>query len=196
MSNLRNLAVGLATLAAFGIVACGGEGGEAAEGGTQTEAATQPAGGGMTTPDWMTVDHDAETVTLQIEAGSSDANNYWNFNGYINGGATITVPVGYAVTIEFTNRDPAMAHSIGVSELTSNFPPMFENPQPVFAGAISSNPTDQAQATQPGRSETISFTAGTAGEYSLVCYVPAHALSGMWIGFTVSADGEAGVTTM
>jgi uncharacterized cupredoxin-like copper-binding protein len=45
----------------------------------------------------------------------------------------------------------------------------------------------------PGESETITFTASQAGEYSLVCYVPGHAMIGMYVHFNVSADGEAGV---
>jgi uncharacterized cupredoxin-like copper-binding protein len=50
-------------------------------------------------------------------------------------------------------------------------------------------------ATAPGGgAETITFTASDAGEYSLVCLIPAHAATGMWMGFTVSAAGEAGVS--
>lgn len=195
MSKVFTLGWGL--VAAMGLAACGGGG----EGGETTEepaagAAAETAGGTMSMPSWMTADTAAKTVTINLVAGETDANNYWNFNGYTNGNATITVPQGYRVTINFTNRDPAMAHSVGVSELTANFPPMFDNPQPVFAGAISSNPTDAVNATGTGKSETITFTAATAGQYSLVCYVPAHALSGMWIKFDVSADGKMGLTTM
>lgn len=192
MSKLRMLGIGL-TMAAF--QACGGEGGEAAGGQAAGNAAMAGGAGQMTTPDWMSVNESARTVTLDITAGQTDANNHWNYNGYTNGNATITVPQGYTVTINFTNKDPAMAHSIGVSSQTANFPPMFDNPQPVFPGAISRNPTDAARSTQPNASETITFTAGTAGQYSLVCYVPAHALSGMWVKFNVSAEGQAGVTT-
>lgn len=201
MSNTRQL-TGFTVLLALGMLACGG-GGEsagdtAASGGDEAAAAAAPAqGAAMTVPDWMTVDNDAKTVTLSIEAGKTDANNHWNFNGYTNGDATITVPQGFAVTINFTNRDPAMAHSIGVHEMAEGgtFPAMFQNPTPVFDGAISANPTDAAKATQPGRSETLSFTAGQAGEYAMICYVPAHAVSGMWVHFNVSADGQAGVST-
>lgn len=199
MINLKRLALGVATLAAFGAMACGGGG----ESGEQAAANAAPAaapsggtGGAMSMPDWMTVDQAAKTVTLKIVAGQTDANNHWNFNGHHSGDATITVPAGSKVTIQFSNNDPAMAHSIGVSTVTSNFPAMFDNPQPAFAGAISANPTDAAKATQPGKSETVSFTADKAGDYTLLCFIPAHALSGMWVHFKVSADGSAGVSTM
>jgi uncharacterized cupredoxin-like copper-binding protein len=48
--------------------------------------------------------------------------------------------------------------------------------------------------TMPGESETVTFMASEAGEYTMVCYIPGHAVSGMWLRFVVSADGEAGVT--
>ena len=38
-------------------------------------------GGAISTPEWMTVDATARTVTMDIQAGGSDVNNYWNYNG-------------------------------------------------------------------------------------------------------------------
>ena len=63
----------------------------------------------------------ATLKTLDISAGSTDANNHWNFNGYFGGNATITVPEGYTVTINFTNNDPLTTHSIGVDAMTADF---------------------------------------------------------------------------
>ncbi|MEZ4703469.1 MAG: sulfocyanin-like copper-binding protein, partial [Rhodothermales bacterium] len=104
-------------------------------------------------------------------------------------------PEGYTVTLTFKNNDPVMAHSIGVAMPMAAYPPMFDNPQPVFAGAISSNPTDMTGATLPGKSEVLTFQADKAGDYVLVCYIPAHATTGMWVHFKVSADGKAGLIT-
>ena len=189
----------LAALIMTGLVAaCGG--GEQAD--TAADQPAQQAGadamgaGAMSMPDWMRVDTAAKTVTMDIVAGQSNANNNWNYNGYFNGNATITVPQGYQVTINFRNNDPAIAHSLGIGTQVGNYPPQFQNPQPVFAGAMSTNPTDVMNATKPGATETIRFTAGTAGEYAMVCYVPAHATAGMWVRFNVSSDGTAGVRTM
>ena len=144
-------------------------------------------------PDWMSVDEGAKTVSIEIVAGKTDAANNWNFNGFVKGEATVVVPEGYAVTLTFTNNDPNMVHSIGVGEKMDTFPPMINDPAPVFAGAMSSNPTDMMNATKTGATETLSFTADKAGDYALICYIPAHAATGMWIGFTVSADGKAGL---
>ena len=59
--------------------------------------AAAPAGP-MKVPDWMKVDRAKKAVTMQIEAGKTEANNHWNFNGFANGDATIAVPVNYWCT--------------------------------------------------------------------------------------------------
>jgi sulfocyanin len=182
-------------------VACGGgEPAEAPEGG-QSEPTTSaaptsslpaPPAGDMTVPEWYTVDNDAQTVHLTLIAGETNANNHWNYNGATNGDLAITVPEGYTVTIEQINRDPNMPHSIGILDLPENFmmPPQ---PNPVFEGALTHDPTSMVSATMPGETESITFTAGEAGTYGLVCLIPGHAAVGMWLYFIVSEDGTAGV---
>ena len=191
--------IGGALLLTLTLAACGG-GEDAADAPamdseTAAEAPAEEMSSGemgeMMMPAWFQMDEAAQTVTMDITATMDGGQ--WKFNGYNYGGATITVPEGYTVTINLINEDPAMAHSIGVDARTSDFPGSFTDPQPVFEGAMSSNPTSMTDATMPGESETITFTASTAGEYSLVCYIPAHAVSGMWVHFNVSAEGEAGV---
>ena len=146
----------------------------------------------MTVPDWYTVDNTARTVQINLTAGQSPRNNYWNYNDHINGELAITVPVGYTVSITLNNQDPNMAHSVGVSsELTSFVVP--PTPDPVFEGAITDNPQSMTEGVMPGTSETITFVADEAGNYSLVCYIPGHTAVGMYLFFNVSADGEVGV---
>jgi hypothetical protein len=96
------------------------------------------------------------------------------------------------VSIELINRDPNMAHSLGISSKVGDFgiPPV---PEPVFPGAITEHPQSMLEATMPGESETITFVAETAGSYSMVCYIPGHTAVGMWLFFDVSGEGEAGV---
>ena len=86
--------------------------------------------GAISTPDWMTVDATARTVTMDIRAGSSDVNNYWNFNGMYAGHGSITVPQGYSVTINFTNADPTQPHSLGIDEAQESWPATFDAPEP------------------------------------------------------------------
>ena len=191
--------VPLVAVATF--AACGG--GEPAESGSEggSAPAAQPAtptrtppSGPLTVPDWYAVDNDARTVTMEVIGGLTPDNNYWNFNGVINGDMAITVPEGYRVVITFVNRDPNMAHSLGISAETSNFavPPQ---PNPVFEGAITENPGSMIDGTMPGETETVEFVADRAGSYSMVCYIPGHTAVGMWLYFNVSANGEAGIQT-
>ena len=187
---MRTLALCSALL--LGLTACGG--GEplpdAGEAGGASSVGSPAAG--LTTPDWYEYDEGSNSVTLEIVAGRTSDPNYWNFNGHVNGTTTIVVPEGAVVTINFSARDPMMGHSIGVAAFTSN-PPVTPSAQPVFEGAISSNATSPTGSTLEGQSESFTFTASQAGEYSLACYVPAHAAAGMWIRFNVSGSGEAGV---
>ena len=161
--------------------------------GMQTFPAMAQSGGDLEMPEWITVDKEAKTVSIEIVAGKTSANNNWNFNGFTKGEASVVVPQGYTVTLSFKNNDPNMVHSIGVGERMETFPAMIADPTPVFAGAMSSNPTDMMNATKSGTTEALTFKADKAGEYALICYIPAHATTGMWIGFTVSAEGQTGL---
>lgn len=148
-----------------------------------------------TAPDWFVVDEAARTVTITLVAGATQDNNYWNYNGLHGGAGEITVPEGFTVTLHFENRDPAMMHSVGVGERRSVYPVTFSDPQPAFAGAMSSNPTSLVDATSPGASETLTFVAERAGAFALICHTPGHAATGHSLKFTVSEDGSYGVRT-
>ena len=183
----RSQGITSALLFALSVAACGG-GEEAPQGAapvTETPVTEAPAGAAA----GIQIDSAAHTVTLDIVAGSDATNNNWNFNGYANGNYTVEVPQGATVTINFSNNDANMGHSIGVANKPSGPWPATPDPTPVFDGAVTSNPTSMTESTMAGESETITFTADTAGEYALVCYVPGHATAGMWINFNVVAGG-------
>ena len=185
---MRNFSLSTALVLAATAIACGG--GETAEEAPPAEAMAPAPAPAM---DWVTSDDAAKTVTITMVAGQGTANNNWNFNGHANGNATVTVPTGYTVTINFTNEDPNMAHSAGVVAKPAG--PWSATPDvtPAFAGAISKNPTSMTDATKVGDpAEALTFTAATAGEYALACFVPGHATSGMWINFNVVDGATAG----
>ena len=190
--NKRIFAFGTALLVPLFALACGGAEEEPAvdEGLPPAAAAPETAGPAMAgeMPAWFQVN--GNQVSMDITAGSTPDNNHWNFNGGTNGSMTITVPVGAQVTINFTNSDPNMAHSIGVGPYAAT-PAASPTPEPAFAGAISSNATSMTESTLSGESETISFTADQPGEYAILCYIPGHAVTGMWVRLNVG--GEAGV---
>ena len=85
-----------------------------------------------------------------------------------------------------------MAHSMGISAEAAPFSGVLE-PVAVFDGAITENPASMVDGTMPGETETITFVAETTGDYSIVCYVAGHSLTGMWLYFNVSSDGSVGV---
>lgn len=185
-----------ALLLSLTVVACGGS--DASEGAPTTEApAAAPAassGGAMAMPAWFKIDDGSQTVTLDITAGATPDLNYWNFNGYTKAKpGTITVPVGYTVVVNFVNKDPNMAHSLGIEEWKNTWGGTVEV-SPAFAGAVTNNPGSLTDATMPGESETIQFVADAAGDYTMVCYVPGHANLGMVMKFVVSSDGTSGVS--
>ena len=203
MNHHRTLSAATALVFAFTIAACGGgeqAGGQDGSGqemggemsGQQSGQQAQQMGGELTMPDWITVDEANQTVTLDIVAGQTDANNSWNFNGHANGEGTVVVPQGFEVTVDFENADQVNPHSIGVDTRVGGYPPVFQAEELAFEGAVTEGALEMASATQPGESESFTFTASDAGEYALVCYVPAHAAQGMWLHFVVSAEGEAG----
>lgn len=210
MTPGSRLSTATALALAFTVGACGGEqagtqddGQPAGQQQAEQQQAEQQragdqaaeAGGELDVPDWMSVDEQNQTVTIELVAGQTDANTAWNFNGHHSGNATVVVPEGYEVTIDFSNEDQAVAHSVGIDEQVGGYPATFDEVTPAFEGAVTSGANKLASATQPGESESITFTASEAGEYAMVCYVPAHATQGMWIRFDVSAEGEAGFRT-
>ena len=183
----------LAVALAAALTACGGgdTSDQAPPSSTPSAAPAAPAMEfGM--PDWMQVDNAARAVSIQLVAGLTDDNNWWNFNGHFGGVGGITVPAGYTVTIAFENQDPAMAHSLGVDQRAATYPNVFSDVVPLFDGGATADPTSMMDATMPGETEGITFVASEAGDYVLLCYVTGHAAIGMWLDFTVSAEGDVG----
>ena len=187
----RTVRLGSALVLALAAIACGEKKEEAAlPPADTTTTAAAPAGPAT---DWVTADDAGKTATITVVAGKDASNNNWNFNGFANGNATVTIPTGYKVTINFTNNDPNMAHSIGVVNKATPFSATPDT-KPVFANAVSKNPTSMTDATKKGDQDTVTFTADKPGEYALICFVPGHAAAGMWINFTVADGATAGVS--
>ena len=179
------------------VAACGG--GEPADGAADTSPEAAPVAavstapvvpsGPLTLPDWFHVDADAQTVHMTLTAGGTPP---WHYNDARHGGQAITVPEGYTVTIDLINEDPIMAHSLGISAEAPPFDGILE-PVAVFDGAMTENPASMVDGTMPGETETVTFVAETAGNYTVVCYITGHSLTGMWLYFNVSSDGSVGV---
>jgi sulfocyanin len=148
-------------------------------------APATPVDSGTKVNEFMSYDPTAKSVSLKLYAAHGSVNGGMNFNGASNGGATITVPVGWTVSWQFKNED-AIPHS---AIIISNKMPFPAQPQdPAIPRAYTADVT--AGLPTNGTDQTT-FKASPAGQYVIACGVPGHAPSGMWINFVVSADAKA-----
>jgi sulfocyanin len=108
-----------------------------------------------------------------------------NFNGSSSGRATITVPAGWKVLMHFTNLD-AIPHSAIILPEQQPLPAIPQGA--AFAGAYT---VDVTAGLFTNKTDELNFTAGAAGKYMLMCGVPGHSPSGMWIWFVVSTTAVA-----
>jgi plastocyanin len=123
--------------------------------------------------DWVSYDAGTKTVTFKLEAGP------FSFNGFTNGGATLTVPPKSTVVMNFVQND-GTPHS---AEVASG-----EGPLPNSGGdpAIPRAYTNKVVEGLPqGAKDEIRIQAPDSGTYRIVCGVPGHALSGMWLWFKI-----------
>lgn len=122
-----------------------------------------------------------QTVHLKLSAALGSINGGMNFNGNAGGSATITIPVGWKVRSLFTNLD-AIPHS---AIIIANQQPLPTIPQiPAFGAAYT---RDLTAGLSTDQTDDMNFKAAPAGKYILVCGVPGHGPSGMWIWVVVSA---------
>lgn len=138
-----------------------------------TEAAlpTAAAAGASAPGDsgYVTYDAATKTVTFRLVAGP------FQFNGYGNGGATLTVPPGSHNVWNFEQAD-GTPHSAEVASGAGPVPNTGGDP------AIPRAYTNKVVEGLPqGATDVIKFTAPDTGSYRIICGVPGHALSGMWL---------------
>jgi plastocyanin len=118
---------------------------------------------------WVAWDPATKTVTFRLVAGPFD------WNGYTNGGATLTVPSGSTNVFNFEQND-GTPHSAEVGSGTGAVPNSGGDP------AIPRAYTNKVVEGLPqGAKDVIRFTAPDTGTFRIICGVPGHALSGMWI---------------
>ena len=144
------------------------------------------------TSSWMKIDAAKKTVILKVDEGYNSTNNYLNFNGYAHGQMTVTVPLGYKVTVMVTN-DSGIPAEFGVYNA---------NNQLVFKGSgdsiaeILGNPSG---GILPGESETLHFVASKSGDFKMANLIDRIAgkgqqANGMWDNFQVVSGGAPGVS--
>ena len=122
---------------------------------------------------YLKYDAATNTVTFLLVAGP------FSFNGFTNGGATLTVPARSNNVINFEQND-GTPHSAEIASGTGPVPNSGGNP------AIPRAYTNKLVEGLPqGAKDVMTFTAPDSGTYRIICGVPGHALSGMWIWYKV-----------
>lgn len=129
---------------------------------------------------FLAFDSVQKTATFQL-AASDEIPQEVSFNGARRGGRTLTVPLGWRITIAFTNRDPQLPHSATIVDLNGPVPEQL--PAPVFARGQT---VRVDEGLLEGDADDIVFLADRVGRYLLACGVLGHAQRGQWITLDVS----------
>ena len=120
-----------------------------------------------------------KTVTFRLVAGPFD------FNHFTRGGGTLTVPAGSTNVWNFLQND-GTPHSAEVASGTGSVPNSGGDP------AIPRAYTNKVvEGLVQGATDVIRFTAPDTGSYRIICGVPGHALSGMWIWLKIDPAAKA-----
>jgi len=134
-------------------------------------------------PSWLSVDATTRTATFDLIAGLTGVNGALNFNGFKDGGLTLTVPVGWTVVMHFRNHDGMLPHS---AELIDDVHPLPLQPvTPAFPKAFTLR---LAEGIPSEGRDDLAFIADKGGSYLIFCGVPGHGAAGMWIRLVVSSS--------
>jgi plastocyanin len=150
---------------------------------TDSPPVTAPASPG-TAPaaadsEYVKWDPATKTVTFRLVAGPFD------FNHFTNGGGTLTVPAGSTNVWNFLQND-GTPHSAEVASGTGPVPNSGGDP------AVPRAYTNKVvEGMAQGETDVIRFTAPDTGSYRIICGVPGHALSGMWIWLKIDPAAKA-----
>jgi plastocyanin len=144
---------------------------------TNKAAVTAPSPAGQ--DQWLKYDAGSNTVTFELIAGP------FTFNGFSKGGGTLTLPAKANVVINFVNKD-GTPHS---AEVISGDGPI---PNAATDPAIPRAFTNKVLEGLPQEaSDVMRFAVAESGTYRIVCGVPGHGLSGMWIWMKVDPAAKA-----
>src|SRR6058998_3122613 len=137
-------------------------------------------------PSWLQADTVTKTATFELVAGLTGLNGALNFNGFRDGGLTLTVPKDWTVAIRVTNHDGMLPHSAEVIPETKPVPT--QPVPPAFDGAFT---VPLAQGLSPLGEAGMRFVADRAGSFLIFCGVPGHGAAGMWVRLKVSGTAPA-----
>ena len=123
-------------------------------------------------------------VVYKMVGGVSGKNSGFNYDGYYGGQANFEVPLGWSVTLEFSNAS-GVPHSL---EITDSLKLPLKGIVNAF-GAPQAVPANPVAGVKKGAGiQVISYSTTKSGQYYLVCGVIGHAKAGMWDRMTVSSS--------
>jgi len=134
-------------------------------------------------PAWLSADGASRTATFDLIAGLTGLNGALNFNGFRDGGLTLTVPLGWTVLLHFRNHDGMLPHSAEVIEDVHPLP--LQPATPAFPKAFTLR---LAEGIPSEGRDDLRFIADRGGSYLIFCGVPGHGAAGMWIRLVVSSS--------
>jgi len=129
------------------------------------------------------VDAASQTAVVTLIAGHTAGPYQWNYNGYGQGALTLTVPVGWQVTVQCENRGTVNNSCAVVSDAhaTSPVDPSWTTPSP-------------QTGLDPGSSATFVFSPTRTGSYRIASLVDGNEASGMWADLEVVSGGVPTLT--
>ncbi len=130
--------------------------------------------------EFMSYDSASKVVHLRMIGGMGGVQGGMSFNGKHDGGATVSIPVGWSVQLQFSNADK-VPHSVLV--IRDSLPLPAAPATPAIPGAIGTRVASGITARDAA--DNLRFTVREPGRYLIVCGVPGHAASGMWIRLVV-----------
>ena len=148
-------------------------------------AAAQTVPAPVVDPAWLKADTATRTAGFELIAGLTGLNGALNFNGFRDGGLTLTVPKGWTVAVHFRNHDGMLPHS---AEVIADVHPLPLQPQPsAFDRAFT---LKLAEGLPPEATDDFRFIANREGSFLLFCGVAGHGAAGMWIRLMVSGSAR------
>jgi hypothetical protein len=132
---------------------------------------------------YIQVDESSQSAIVTLIGGYPATDFQFNYNGYGNGVLVLTVPVGWATTIQCENRGTVPNSCAVVSDrsATSAIDRSWTTPDP-------------RRGLDPGQSASFVFTPTKPGSYRIASLVDGHEASGMWLDLEVVVSGRPTLT--
>jgi hypothetical protein len=128
---------------------------------------------------YIHVDASSQSAIVTLIAAYPATDSQFNYDGYANGALTLTVPPGWAITLQCENHGTVPNSCAVVSSSDSRAPmdPSWSTPDPT-------------RGLDPGQSASFAFTPQEPGGYRIASLVDGHEASGMWADLEVVGGGR------